>query len=343
MRALAASLLLLLSGCRYDGPPDVTLVAPDGGAFVSGDPLVLQFSEPIDAATLLVRVWPAVRDGEGDLADGLTPKLQDCTPAKVRCTASDVLLVADDGLSAELRLDPGGLGKADVPAILEVAAGLADEAANATGQPSYFDFLFRRTRTPNDGPVAFDQGVYLIVAEISEPLPAVLTLLTDLRVREDGVVALAGAEGDEINGAPKNTREPKDLIVDVTPEGWAVFAGGFVSLASGERFLQSDPFDLLLDAGPLDVAISGVRIDAKVVKTEAGVDRLEGTFSFEKFLLDPGPNGFEYPAGSTSFVADRVPDEDVPAGTPEVCGALCGAVIGLCTPPEDFPPPGLCE
>ncbi len=331
---------LLASACVYDGPPEVRLVAPEGGTFVRGDPLRLEFSEPIDPSTLVLRIWPNRRDGEGELASGLEPRLPDCTPGS-SCGATR-LAVADDARSATLTLDEE-LGRPDVPLILEVAEGLGDEGGAKTGVASLFDFQFRHTRKANEEPVEFDQGVYVIVAEIADPIPAVLTLITETRVAPDGRAALAGAEGDEINGAPKNTRDPANLIVDAGPEGYAVFTGGFVTLDGGERFLETDPIEMTLVLGPIIVAIHDVRINAKIVRSEeTGRDRLDGTLSFSSVTLNPGEDGFDYPAGNAPFSADRVPDELVPAGTPQLCGDLCGAVDGICEPPVDFPPADFC-
>lgn len=332
---------LLLCSCHYDGPPEVALVAPEGGTFVPGDPLRLTFSEPIDPSSLVLRLWPSARDGEGRLQPGLTPKLQDCTVAD--CGGA-TLVVDGDTLGATLALAGGALDRPDVPMILEVAEGLADAGGTRTGAPRWFDLQFRHHRLVNTAPVPFDQGVYLIVAELQEPIPTVITLMSDVRVAEGGTMALAGAEADEFGGAPKNTRDPTHLAIDVTPYGFAMFATGFVTFDDGERFLETDPVPIELDLGALSVAIEDVRLNAKIVKDPAtGRDRLDGILSYSRTILNPGPDGFAYPAGHAAFLADLVPEAQIPEGTPALCGALCGGVIGACEPPQDFPPAVLCE
>lgn len=337
-----APLLLALGACAYDGPPEVTLVAPAGGTFVTGDPLQLSFSEPIDPATLDLRIWPNRRDTEGELPEGLTPKVESCTAASPRCGDATLTLAADN-LSATITLAPATLGRPDVPLILEVKEGLADEGGMASGIARLFDFQFRHSRHANEAPVPFDQGVYLIVTELNDPIPSVITLMTDFRIAPDGRTALAGAECDEINGAPRNTRDPTSLIVDTTDMGFVVLASGFVTLDGEERFLETDPVAINLSLGPITVAIFDVRLTAKIVKhPETGVDQLEGILSYGKITLNPGEDGFDYPAGNAAFVSDRVPDDQVPEGTPQLCGELCGAVTGACHPPDDFPPADFC-
>ncbi len=315
---------------------------PDGGTFVTGDPITLRFSEPIDPSTLTLRLWPSERDGEGRLVEGLAPKMGSCT-ADARCDGAS-LAVAADGRSATLALADDELGRPDAPMILEGVEGLSDEGGTSTGTPRWFDLQFRHNRHVNEAPVPFDQGVYLIVAELQEPIPTVITLMSSIRVTADGRMALAGAEADEFGGAPKNTRDPTHLAIDTTQYGFAMFASGFVTYDDGERFLETDPVVIELDLGALSVQIQDVRLNAKIVKNPAtGEDQLDGILSFSKTTLNPGPDGFDYPAGHTAFLADRVPDEQVPVGTPEVCGELCGAVVGICVPPESFPPADLCE
>lgn len=336
-------LALVTAACSYDPPPEVALDAPEGGTFYVGDPLHLRFTEPVAAATLAVKLWPNGRDAEGEIPAGTVPLLDRCVAGAGSCGQGQLEL-DEDGLGAELVLDREGLGGPGAPMTLEVLSGLEDADGNARGVPAWFDFQVRPRTGMNTEPVEFDDGVYVIVADIHDPLPAVLTLITDMKVLPDGRAALAGAEGDEIGDEPKNTRDPTKLVVDATEEGYVVFTWGFVTLDGGERYLETEPLQMQLAFGPIVIQVKDVRISGKLVKhPDTQVDQIDGTFTFSGMTLNPGENQAEYEGGAVNFVADRAPDGDVPAGTPELCGDVCGAVIGTCDPPFAFPGDDFCQ
>ncbi len=337
--------LVVVGRCGYDPPPEVQLALPAGGAFESGAPLVLEFSEPIRPESLALRVWPAARDIEGELPADVAPLVPRCAAPAAPC-GDLAIAVAADGTGATLQLAAAGLGRPDRPLLLEVLPGLADAAGNDTGQSAWFDILFVPATPPPDTPppvtaVPFEQGTYIIVGSLSDPLPAVLTYITDVRTLPDGRVALAGAEGDEIGGAPKNTTDPEHLVVDEGPEGYTVYALGQLTESDGTRFLQTEPFAIGIVTNGIHVDLAGVRIHATVV-AGAEHDGLEGTFSYEAVTLHVGELEHTYPGGSTGLVGVFAPPEVTPAGGPEVCGDLCGVVVGICEPPEGFPPADFC-
>jgi len=332
---------LAFAACAYDPPPEASIDIPPDGAFLVGDPLTLRFSEPIDPATLAIRVWPSTRDLEGEIPADESPLLDTCRLADAPCGDADLIL-AEDGTSAEVVLARSTLGAPGLPLILEVTRDLADLGGAARGIPEYFDVQFSPRREPNTAPVEFDDGVYIIVAEIDDPLPAVITLVTDIKVIPDGSLALAAAEGDEIGDAPKNTRDPAELEVDSTENGFALFAWGFVQQKDGARYIDTDPIEVYLSLGVV-LVIHDIRITGTIVHDdELDSDRIDGTVSFSGITLNPGDGEADSPAGNKSFTADRAPDALVPAGTPRVCGNLCGAVSGQCEPPFDFPGVGMC-
>ncbi len=334
----------LLVGCGdYDPPPEATLEQPEGGAFSEGDPVHVAFSEKVDESSLAFRVWPSKRNVEGELPADLEPLVDACTAGE---TCGDLSVKVVDGRKRARLEFTGDLGTPGSPLIVELLAGLADENGNDTGIPRYWDLQFKAAGGANGEPVEFDNGTYILLSEVAEPIPAVLTYISDVRVREDGQFALAGAEGDEINGAPKNTRDPENLIVDETDQGYTVYAAGFITLTEdGKRLLETDPFDVTIPVGPLDVEMEGVRLFADIVKNpDTGKDRLDGTLAFEKVTLVNGERTSEHEGGSTALVADFVPPDLTPDGHPQVCGDQCGLVVaGYCEPPEDFPGDGFCE
>ncbi len=334
----------VLAGCEnYNAPPDVKLQAPEGGAFAVGVPLTLNFTEKIDPATLTVSIFPDARDIEGEFPSTVVPLVKSCTLSKGTC-GDLTLAVAANGMSATLTFADDGLGAAGPPMVLDIEPGLSDLDGNDTGRDIYYDFQFRTQQFVNEDPVEFDDGVYIIVGSVSEPLPAVLTLISDIKVLPSGDFRLAGAEGDPIStDFAKNTANPEELLVDESNLGWTAFVTGFIRLENGERFLESVPVGIDLPLGPVTLKMADVRLFGKIVKNSAGKDRIEGTLSFSKITLVNGNRSTDYDGGAAAVSADWVSPSIAPAGHPIVCGDLCGVVTGTCNPPADFPGEGFCE
>lgn len=323
-----------LAGCRYDAPPEISRVEPPGGVYRTGDPIELLFSEPIDEATLVLRVWPGPRDAEGAIPGGITPLLEECRPAAACGTSSleldgeraTLLLAADD-------IDGGG------PLILEVVRGLTDAGGSATGIPTLLDVQILGPDDASDAPVDFADGTWIFVAALEHPVPLVFTLINDIATLDDGSMVLVAAEGDEIEGASKNTTDPSELTVDDTEWGFTLHLTGTVSASSGQRLFATDPFDLDVTVGPFALDLKGVAMTA----TLTGDHAMEGTFAWETLALTAGGDTTDYEPGSTTFVGAWVPADSTPAGAPRLCGDLCGIATFQCDPPAAFPPAAFCE
>lgn len=344
-KALLLAMVVVMGGmgCDYDPPPEPLLQQPEGGSFEAGDPVIVSFSETIAKESLAIRIWPAERDGEQNITPETKPKVDTCRLADASCQGLTMELAKDER-SVTLQLDPEGVGKAGSPLILEILAGLKDKAGRKTGVSRYFDFQFVPAPEPAAVEVPFEDGVYVVLGEIKQPIPAVLTLISEIVALPDGRVALAGAEGDETGGAPKNTDDPRFLVVDSSELGFTVYATGILYEDQGTRFLKTDPFDIHILQGGIVIDLFGVRLNSTVVKhPDTGSDRLEGTLSFEKVSVVLGTVVADYPAGATAFAANKVPAEFLMEGVPSVCGDLCGAVPDQCAPPDDFPPAGFCD
>lgn len=334
---------LTLVGCaEYDPPPEATLEQPEGGAFTQGQEIQIDFTEPVAADTLKFTIWPNERNVENEIVEGAAPLVETCGVG----TCGDLTIELNDKRDrATLTMD-GDLGTPGRPMVISLQPGLADDVGNDTGSVSSWDVQFRTAGQMNSEPIEFDNGVYILLAQVEKPIPAVLTLISDIIVLPDGRFATAGGEGDEINGDPKNTRNPENLIIDETDQGFTAHITGFITLTDdGKRLLETEPVQVRLPVGPLFVEMDGVRLFADIVKNpETGKDQLDGTLSFEELRLRNGDRVSEQGSGSTAMIADLVPPELVPEGTPRVCGNVCGAVVaGICEPPEDFPPAVFCE
>ncbi len=341
----SAALLVFSTACEdYDPPPEVTLVQPDDGAFNPGDELELAFTEPIDPDTLLITIWPDVRNIEEEIPQDADPSIEACSRDRSPC-GDLTLQVSEDRLSATLLFDPEGLGASGPPLILDVLPGLEDRDGNATGAHTYRDFQFRGGEVVNTEPVEFQDGVYIVVGSVKEPLPAVLTLVSDVKVLPSGEFKLAGAEGDPIdNDTPNNTDDPRLIEVDKSDLGWTAFINGQIILEEGKRLLETDPVEVNLPLGPVTVRLDDVRLFGEIVKNEEGNDRIEGTLSYSGLVLVNGSRETEYEGGASAVSADFVPDSIAPQGHPVICEDLCGIVTeGLCEPPAEFPGDMFCE
>lgn len=341
---LPASLLGAISCEEYEPPPEVRLQLPEGGAFLPGVPLTVLFSKPIDPATLRVNIWPDERDIEGAFLVTTKPRVEQCTLAKPPC-GDLTMTLADDKKSATLALDIEGLGQAGPPYVLDVMRGLADADGNDTGQSSFFDFQFRTEEVVNEDPVEFDDGTYILVGSVTQPLPAVLTLISDIKAIESGEFYLAGAEGDPISSDfPNNTRNPEELMVDETNLGFATFVSGFIQLKDGRRLMETQPTTIQIPLGPLTVRLEDVRVFGEIFKDERNKDRVEGTLSYTKVvLINSSGRETEYDGDATAITIDYVDPAVAPAGHPVVCGDLCGLVTSTCEPPTDYPSEDFCD
>ena len=337
------------AGCTYEPPPEVSLVQIQDGVFRLGEDIVMEFTMPIDPATLGIRVYPGHRDIEGILIHADEPHLGTCRPADSPCPRGTTFTVSEDRESATLTLDPEDLGQADIPLALEVREGLLGDNGIATGTSYWFDFQFKPTdQTLDDSTedVEFENGVYLIYGTVDEPLPVILQLFSDFVVLPDGRVAMVGAESDEIEGAPKGSTDPEELYIDDTAQGFCVFAYAEMRSVESERFITSEPFAIFLVIGPVEVELFGVVMTGIIVTNrQTGHDQIEGTLSYDGITMSTGGGPtFDYDANSTTFVAYYISDDKVPEGNPEVCGDICGAVVaGTCMPPDGFPREGFCD
>lgn len=344
---LVAIVFTLMMGCdsTYDAPPVAKLVVPDGGVYNVGDGLVFSFSEPIVADTLSVRVWYASRNIEEELDQSTTPLLSQCSVNGEDCPDAE-LSVSDDGLEATLTLGEDGLGTPDVPMTVEVLEGLSDEEGVLTGVSSFFDFQFVPSFEDSGNQVSFENGFFVLGAVIDDPIEGVnLKLVGEVIADENGRIAIAMGAADPIGDAPKNTMDPTALKMDSTDQGYGVHAmGSLVQTTEGDRFLETEAFEVNILIDNLGIALKGLTLSAKVLDDgEFEGTSLDGTLAYKELeLTNSGEPFFAFEAGTVTFKGRSIPAADLPDGAPEVCGNLCGALTAQCNPPADFPAEGMC-
>ena len=344
----------LVAGCGYDAPPLATLNQPNGGTYTVGDPLLLDFSEPVQASSLRIRVWsarPEDRTLEGEHVPGLQPEVDVCTPGAT-CQGA-TLTLNDAGTRAEIALTGAAFQQAKVPWQLEVLGGLTDRKNRKSGVPYLVDFQF----SPRTGPAAgsdgstedapavvpFEHNVYYFLAEITDPVKKYLKLYLDIRCLPDGTIRIAGGAATSKGDAPENTPNLDEITLNRTDNGFGYFGFGRVTQDGANRFFQTDPVDIDLLVSGVGITLTAVRMNAAVVKNPTTQeDRLEGTLTYDGLILNLG-EPFSYKAGNANFYAEQIPADKVPADTPRVCGDLCGGVTAQCDPPAGFPGDGFCD
>jgi len=376
MRRLLITPLLIVTflGCRYDPPPEVTLVIPESNSFVKGDPIRLEFSEPVKAASLEIRVWPGNKsfyDDEGDLLPGHDPVLDTCTPATSPCgEGGAVLLTLDAGRAAasiELTKDDafGALGE---PLRLEITGALEDDEGNRRHASTWFDFQIIEERwnpyadvvDPGDAgdvvtePLEIREGFHLFHAEFTEPLPLPQQFHADLRVNEDtGEFIWVMIDSDPIPDAAPNTADPALLLPDNGDEGFIFAVHG-----QAERDREDPDEGLVFDTEPFTLAqdISGIYFELQdmvmhgrvTVNEESGRSRWDGTMAVSGVYLLVTSTGKEtqFDPTQANFQIFSLFEDEIPDGVPTVCeDDPCVNVSGKCDllTDMDWPPESVCN
>lgn len=331
------SCLLMAPDCEHDPPPEVTLLSPPGGVYAAGEPLRLKFSEPIDARTLVVRVWRGERNIENELT--ATHPLLQCNATR---PCGGTQFTVHDAAYVEVDLDHGALDIVGEPVTLEVAEGLQDTGGSATGVATRFDILFKPGDDGNEA-VEFDNGLYMIVTTANQPIPITLTLISDVRVAPDGTLRMVSTDGDPLGDAPNNTANPAELEIDASDNGFTIFFTGTATSQDGARFFETDPAEVPVTLGTLQLLLTDVRVSGQIIANDqTGKDRLSGTLSYAGLDLTSSGNLTHYDGDSLAFAADWLPLEDAPPGMPEMCTDPCARNLACVDPGEEYAA-GFCD
>lgn len=337
---------LFLGGCEeYDPPPEANLVRSGTGAYTIGEPLAMEFSSAIETDTFEIKIWPTARGMRRVPQPDVEPLLGPCS----QTSGCDGLTIEvdNDGNLASLAFD-NTLAGPGANFIIEVLPGLRDRRGNVTGTSYLYTIRFRATAGDPNANIQFDNGTFILGGAVNYPMRAVLTLVTDIRILPDGRFAMVGARGLVEEGESDTTRNPEVITVDDSPNGWTLFALGLVvENNAGERFLETESFNVAIPVlgGSLFLELNDVRLFADLVEDDRGYDFVNGTLTYEEIVIINSSNGNRtaYPGDSAELLGDFVVSESVPAGTPDMCDAICGAVIGICDIPANFPGEGFCD
>lgn len=351
-RALAGLLALApvgaFGGCEtYDSPPRVFVVdLVDGTLPDATAPIVLEFSEPIDPATLKLKVVLLETDIEGNLFDedpedatddeGVVTELSTFYVGEAgKDVSGGVGVLSDDRMSFTITLEePLPVG----PAIaLLVEPGLADAEGNAAERRQRIPFGFKFSCQEGASSGAFREGAYFFLVDVEVPLPTQLQLWVYFTVDPDtGIVTGQFTNADRVPGGqcgcdPSDAcrtlptqgcvtpsekagtvDEHVDFIPNVEPpEGYTFRANGCVAeQPDGSISFGNAPVDVAITQP--EITVVGTQLTAQFILGADGVLRCSGSFTGDQVLLGTVDSG---PASGT-FTGRSVTEAETPADIP---------------------------
>ena len=354
------ALAVVFAGCRYDPPPEVTLLIPEDSSIVKGDPIRLEFSEPVKTTSLEVRVWPGNKsyyDVEGNLLPEYGPILEICTPVSSPCGADGGvrLLLDPDRTAATIELlVEDAFGPFGDPLRLEVTGKLEDDEGNRRNVSTFFDFQIVSERW-NPGDIDYvdvREGFHLFHAEFTEPLPMPQQFFSHVRIdQHEGTFVWVMVDADPIPDAPKNTDDPVLLVPDFGEEGFLFTVRGGIYQDRDdpdELVFDTEPFDLAQEIGPVYFELQDMVMHGRItVDPDEDRSRWDGTMAVSGVYIRVTSTGSEtqYDPTQANFQVFELRPEETPEGLPEVCeDDPCIHVNGKCDLLTDvaWPPVAVC-
>ena len=182
--ALASTCAIIPGACaEYDAPPSPQLVGENLGVMSTAPdaPLVLQFSEPVKAGSLKVKLIFAVQS-EGDL-DTENSLLDEQDPPKTQKFRERTILAFDssapsnanrtfggtstlNGARTQLTMKPDQPLPVGTPLMVLIESGLSDEAGNETGQRIRVPIVFQ---AQGGGATTLPTGYYFMLMNVEPP------------------------------------------------------------------------------------------------------------------------------------------------------------------------------
>lgn len=351
MRVWATLLLLVgvamaVPACEtYDAPPQVfVLDLVDGNLPDNKAPIVLQFSEPVVAATLSLKLVLLETDDEGNLYDEDTGKDDDGKatelttffvhdPTKKKDEGGKGVL-SKDRLTYTITLDePLPIG----PSLaLLVEPGLADDAGTVWDVRQRITFGYRFDCAATGVSQIFKPGSYFFVVNVESPIPTQLQLWVWFDIDpETGVLTGQFTNADRKPGescgcaakdgcssfgdqcvAPSFKAPSEDAYIDFIPnaeppQGYTFRANACAAdQADGTVSFANAPVDVAITQPP--VTVEGTRLTAQFVLGADGVLRCSGSFTGERVILGTAPSG----VASGTFVGRHVEEDEAPTDVP---------------------------
>ncbi len=351
MLKLTRSLVLLAAcglgsvGCEYyDGPPTPRIDGLEGGALTDPKaPLSIVFSEPVDPATLRVKVVRFVTDVEGNLGDEDTSEetnlevLFDYDPSinivggEAELTDSNTRLVLRP--SAPMPIGPK-------LAVL-VEKDLADLDGNTTKVRKRLLFTYKFDLECTKPSALFETGGYFLISDIKTPLKVQVQLWAWFDV--DPQTGAVRGQATNADRNPDKSRcnlpcktsevcrllpepacvapseragtvdEYSDYITNVTPPtGYSFTIDGCVQDQPDESVVfVTAPVDVVVQSPP--VTLRNVTLTAQLAKDPTNALRGSGSLAADAVLIGTTPSG----KGEGGLVMRNVPLADVPPDIPK--------------------------
>lgn len=367
------ALLTAACACTYNPPPDVSLGGPADRRYDVGELIPILFTEPVEAASLELAVWPnenSAYDAEGRRLPASLPLLASCTLAKSPCgDGADVGLTLDEArTTATLDVPPGAFGNPGRPLVLEIKGTLADADGRKLNVVRSLPFQIIEPLGPIDDTVAetgaetdvatepfvINEGPHLYFSDIATPVGFSLAqqFFCDLQADEatgDWIAVLTDA--DPITGAEKNTTNPAELFLDTGAQGFIFTAHGKITRDAQGLIFKSEPFTLELTIVSITFALREAVIQGRItVDAETGLSSWDGQMSIESLYYKTPSLEKVYTEADglepAAFQIFQLKPEQVPDGLPRVCDAdpcpegiqQCNLVDGIA-----WPPASMCE
>ena len=351
MRPIVVMLLLvLLSGCpKFDAPPQATIIDLEDGVLPDRTfPVDIVWHEPIDPATLRLRIVRFDTDPEGNLLPEAEVFFEG-TAAGAEPGGDPMLspnaTLSPDFVAYSISMPPAKPLPVATQLALVIDSGLRDQKGNAWTVPQVIKFSYALSCVEGEGkPTVFPEStVHFVLVNVENPLSTQLQIFADFRVNP-----MTGAFVGQFTNADRDAsidcspfgfsctadeacqtvpvREAKcvppseraastDAYVDFTfnntpPEGYSFTIKGCVQdQADGSFALANQPASLQVQSPP--VTVEGIEFNL-TIRDEGGVLRTLGSFKAANVSLGETPFG---PASGTVVLRD-VPAGEVPPGLP---------------------------
>jgi hypothetical protein len=327
---------------RYEPPPTVTVDGLQGGLlFDSKAPLTLSFGQPIDLATLNLKVATFETNLEGDLPD------EDSDPdTELRVLIAHDPIDGDKG--GHIELDPDGsrlrfITDSALPVgpklVVIVEPGLKGAGGRERTNRTRIPFSYAIRCSKDTRAEKLKSGVYFVLLEVEQPLGTQIQLFASIDVDP----ASGAFVGQFTNGDrnPDGTRCPSpckeidrcrllpspecvppslragtsdehtDFVPNAPPPTGYSFAVEGCAVDDGEGSgVVTAPATMIVESPP--VTVEGLTMTAFFGTDSAGNVRATGTLNADTVYLGTTKLG----AGKGAMTATFIPVDKVPPGVP---------------------------
>ena len=332
MKSITTSLVAaaaLLTGCEtYDPPPEARVVQPSEGFWTEIAPIVVRFTEPVQADSVHISVWPSEFDLEGAFRPNVQPLVADCTLATSPCQRGVERQLSEDRTTLTLVQHEAFADYLGKPLVLIVHAGLRDDAGRQRRVDTLYDFQInpRCGNQPID--VDMTTGVMTMAANL-QVLPIMLYMYFDIAV--DPATGRALVVGTFARQKQDPTPEEKDLFEyhprrlqpELGASAWAVqFTACVARQPDGSIFMQSDPFDVnIVVLGGIPIVLSDFMVQGTIAEKSDpdGRDFGSGTLSTSGGSFTIAGEPTEVAPITTAWNGLGLFTDEIPEGMPRTC------------------------